>query len=47
MGEQIIELSNTNSKNLSVDVSDLPNGAYLIFIENESGYQAAKKIIIQ
>jgi len=47
IGEQIIDLSNINSKNLSVDVSDLTNGAYLIFIENESGYQTAKKIIIQ
>ena len=47
IGEQIIELSNIKSKDLSVDVSNLTHGAYLLFIENESGYQTAKKIIIQ
>ena len=47
IGKKIIVQSNISVNNLFVDVSELPNGAYLILIESESGIQITRKIIIQ
>ena len=46
IGEKIIEQSNISTKSLSVDVSELPNGTYLVLIESKSGIQITRKIII-
>ena len=47
IGEKIIVQSNISTKDLSVDISELPNGTYLLRIESESGIQITRKIIIQ
>jgi PKD repeat protein len=46
IGKKIIVQSNISSNNLSVDVSKLPRGTYLVSIESESGIQITRKIII-
>ena len=47
IGKKIIAQSNINTTNLSVDVSELPNGTYLLRVESESGIQITRKIIVQ
>lgn len=46
IGKKIFAQSNINNQNLSVNVSELPNGTYLVVIESESGLQITRKIII-
>ncbi len=47
IGEKIIAQSNINTRNVSMDVSELPNGTYLLVIKSESGIQITRKIIVQ
>ena len=46
IGKRIIAQSNINTANLSVDVSELPHGTYLLSVESESGIQITRKIIV-
>mgnify|MGYP003948454547 CR=1 FL=1 len=46
IGEKVSMQSNINRKHLAMDIAELPNGAYLVLIQTESGSQITKKIII-
>jgi len=46
IGKRILNQSNVNSKYVSINISSLPKGTYLVLVESDLGTKSTQKIII-